>query len=293
MKKSPAANVVKVPAVSSRAVSGKPLVVKVHAQAKKVAGKKAAAKKVAGKAVAKKATGKKVAGPGILSLDVGGTGLKVTVIDESGTMLHERVRVATPHPCPPAVLLKLVSEMAKQLPAFNRIAVGFPGVIRDGHVLTAANLGNDAWVNFDLATALSDTLGGYPAHVVNDADMQGYGLITGKGLEMVATLGTGVGTALFRDGQLMPHMELAHHPIKGDKTYDEYLGDVELKRIGKKRWNKRLERALKLFDVLLHPDRIFLGGGNSRLVTIELASHIVIGSNEAGIEGGAALWRKP
>jgi polyphosphate glucokinase len=250
------------------------------------------AKKIIAKPAAKKSSPKRRSVPGILSLDVGGTALKLTVIDERGNELHERLRVATPRPCPPALLLKLVREMAQALPAYDRIAVGFPGVIRDGHVLTAANLGNDAWVNFDLATALSETLGGHPVRVVNDADMQGYGLITGKGLEMVATLGTGVGTALFREGELMPHMELAHHPIKNDKTYDEYLGDAELKRIGKKRWNKRLERALKLFDVLLHPDRIFLGGGNSRLVTLDLATHIVIGSNEAGVEGGAALWRK-
>ena len=230
--------------------------------------------------------------PGILAVDVGGSGLKATVIDERGHMLHDRVRVVTPHPCPPEALLDLVDEMVSGLPDYDRISVGFPGVIRNGRVLTAANLGNEAWVDFDLTGAMSARLGGKPVRIVNDADMQGYGLITGEGLEMVATLGTGVGTALFRRGELMPHMELAHHPIRGDKTYDEYLGDVELKRIGKKQWNKRLARALKLFDVLLHPDRIFLGGGNARNVTLWLDSHVIIGSNSAGLEGGAALWRK-
>jgi polyphosphate glucokinase len=118
-------------------------------------------------------------------------------------------------------------------------------------------------------------------------------LISGAGLELVATLGTGIGTALFRNGELMPHMELAHHPIHKDKTYDQYLGDAEFKRVGKKRWNRRLSRALDLFQVLLHPDRIFLGGGNSRNVTLELTANVIVGSNDAGLAGGAALWRKP
>jgi polyphosphate glucokinase len=244
------------------------------------------------KPVAKKTAVRKQA-PGILALDIGGTGLKAAVIDDSGKMLSERLRIATPHPCPPALLVQLVGQLAEPLPAHNRISVGFPGVIRDGRVLTAANLGNDAWVNFDLASALSEKFGGQPTHVINDADMQGYGLITGQGLELVATLGTGIGTALFRNGELMPHMELAHHPIHKDKTYDQYLGDAEFKRVGKKRWNRRLSRALDLFHVLLHPDRIFLGGGNSRNVTLELTANVIVGSNDAGLAGGAALWRKP
>lgn len=236
---------------------------------------------------------KKTPHPGILSLDIGGSGLKATVIDAQGQMLHEKVRVETPHPCPPELLIKLVVEMVGPLPAFDRIAIGFPGVVREGRVLTAVNLGNEAWLDFDLAGALSQALGGHPARLINDADMQGFGLISGKGIEMVATLGTGMGTALFRDGILMPHMELAHHPMRNNKTYEDYLGDAAFKRVGKKRWNKRLGQALQLIDLLLRPDRIYLGGGNARHVTLELAPHVIIGSNNAGIEGGAALWREP
>jgi polyphosphate glucokinase len=230
--------------------------------------------------------------PGILAIDIGGTGLKATVVNDRGHMMAERIRVPTPHPCPPELLLATVKQMIADLPAFDRISVGFPGVIRNGHVLTAANLDTSLWAGFGLAKAISKSLGGKPVKLINDADMQGLALISGRGLEFVMTLGTGVGTGLYHNGELMPHMELAHHPIRKDKTYDEYLGDAARKAIGRKQWNRRLQRALLLVDVLLHPDRIFLGGGNSMRVDLKLDAHVAIGSNDAGLEGGAALWKK-
>lgn len=229
--------------------------------------------------------------PGILAIDIGGTGLKATVVNDRGDMVAERVRVPTPHPCPPKLLVSTVEKMIETLPAFDRISIGFPGVVRGGRVLTAPNLDTSLWAGFELAKAISRIAGGKPAKLLNDADMQGLALITGRGIEFVMTLGTGVGTSLFRDGELMPHMELAHHPIHKDKTYDEYLGDAVLKSIGKKQWNRRLKRALGLVDILLTPDRIFLGGGNSLRVELDLDQHVKIGSNDAGLQGGAALWK--
>lgn len=231
--------------------------------------------------------------PGILAVDVGGTGLKCAVIDDEGNMLSERARVATPHPCPPQVLLDTYAEMVKPFPAFDRIAIGFPGVVRDGTVLTAPNLGTDAWAGFALASAMSKRLGGHPARLINDAEMQGLGIVSGKGLELVMTLGTGVGTALFRDGVLMPHMELAHHPISGDKTYDEYLGNAAYEAKGKKRWNKRVAKAIDLLYTLLHYDRLYLGGGNDKHVELKLPDNVIIASNDAGLTGGAMLWKRP
>lgn len=230
--------------------------------------------------------------PGILAIDIGGTGLKAAVINEKGQMLAERVRVPTPHPCPPKVLLENVKGMVAGLPAFDRISIGFPGVVREGKVLTAPNLDTRLWAGFPLRQAISRAFGNTPAHLLNDADMQGLGLVSGRGLEFVMTLGTGVGTALFRDGELMPHMELAHHPIRKDKTYDEYLGEAERRTITQKRWNRRVRRALELIDMLFMPDRIYIGGGNAARLELELDSHIKVGSNDAGLEGGAALWRK-
>lgn len=227
----------------------------------------------------------------ILAIDIGGSGLKATVIDERGNMLAERVRVPTPHPCPPGKMVDLLVKMAASLPAFDCIAIGFPGVVRHGKILTAVNIGGADWNGFALAEAVSRRLDGKPARMVNDADMQGLALVSGKGIEFVFTFGTGVGTSLFRDGELMPHMELAHHPMRGNETYEDYLGEAALEKVGKKRWNRRVRKALKLVEILLRPDRIYLGGGNSRHVEQDLSDSVIIGSNEAGLMGGAELWR--
>jgi polyphosphate glucokinase len=228
---------------------------------------------------------------GILAVDVGGTGLKAAVIDETGKLLADRVRVPTPHPCPPAVFVETLAGMVSGLPSFDRISIGFPGVVRDGHVLTAPNLGTEDWAGFGLVDAVSAKLGGHPARMINDAEMQGFGIVKGEGLELVVTLGTGCGTALFRGGELMPHMELAHHPIHEDKTYDEWLGRAAMDEAGKKHWSKRVHKMIDILFVLLHYDRLYLGGGNSKHVQGDLPPNVTIASNEAGLEGGAALWR--
>jgi polyphosphate glucokinase len=229
--------------------------------------------------------------PGILAIDIGGTGLKATVLNDHGHMLVDRVRVPTPHPCPPDTLLACLKEMTAALPAYDRISVGFPGVVRDGRIITAPNLDTSLWRGFDLAAAISKLHGNKPVHMLNDADMQGLALVSGHGLEFVMTLGTGVGTALFRDGQLMPHMELAHHPVHKGMTYDEYLGEAARKEVGRKRWNRRAQRAVELVDMLFNPDRIYIGGGNSARIDFKLDKHVSIGSNDAGLEGGAAVWK--
>lgn len=229
--------------------------------------------------------------PGILAADIGGTGLKCAVIDDHGTMLSEREKVDTPHPCHPEALLDAYAGMAAKLPAFDRISIGFPGVVRNGKVLTAPNLGTELWAGFALADALAARLKA-PARLINDAEMQGYGIISGKGLELVMTLGTGCGTALFRDGDLMPHMELAHHPVHDNLTYDEYLGVAAYESHGKHHWNHHVKRVIELLYVLLHYDHLYLGGGNAKHVEIELPANVSLASNDAGLTGGAALWRK-
>lgn len=230
--------------------------------------------------------------PGILAIDIGGTSIKAAVLDIHGSLLSERLRVPTPHPCPPETLIELVMGLVQNLPAFDRISIGFPGVIRKGLVLTAANLQSHEWFGYDLAAALSARLGNHPARIINDADMIGLAVIAGEGLEVVVTLGTGFGTALFRNGELMPHMELAHHPIVNGRTYDQYLGDSELKRIGHQRWNDRLGQALGLLNILFHPDRIIFTGGNARNIDIALPPNTSIVPDVIGMSGGAALWRE-
>ena len=229
----------------------------------------------------------------ILSIDIGGSGLKASVIDHTGKMLTERQRVETPHPCPPAVMVRELVALVKPLPAFDCISVAFPGVVRDGKVLTAPNLGTPVWAGFALAAALSKRLGNKPVKMVIDAEMQGLGIIRGEGLEFVLTLGTGAGTALFRDGVAAPHMELGQHPAHGHQTYDQFIGRAALEKCGKHRWNKHVETAIRQLDTLLNFDLLHIGGGNSKHVTFKLPPNARIESNDAGIEGGAALWRSP
>jgi polyphosphate glucokinase len=226
----------------------------------------------------------------ILAFDIGATGLKAAVIDTKGKLLSEHLRVPTPHPCPPAVLVKTYVEMVKPLGRFDCISIGFPGVVRGTRVLTAPNLGTEMWAGYDLAGELSRKLG-KPARIVNDADMQGLAVVKGKGVELVVTLGTGFGTALFRDGELMPHMEIAHMPAHAGKDFDEFIGDKVRKRIGLRKWNKRVERVLPYLFTLLHYDHLYIGGGNAGRLIFELPRKTSIVPNIAGLKGGAALWR--
>jgi polyphosphate glucokinase len=224
-----------------------------------------------------------------LAIDVGGTGLKASVLDARGRMIVDRVRVETPYPCPPKVMVKALVALVKPLPAFDCVSVGFPGFVRDDKVITAPEFGNDIWHGFDLGKALK-TKFGKPVRLLNDADMQGFAAIKVKGLELVLTLGTGVGTGLFRNGELMPHFELAHHPMHQRKDYNEYLGKKALRKIGKKKWNGRVQRVLKILHDLLQPDKIYIGGGNARNITLKLDAHLRLISNQDGILGGFMAW---
>jgi polyphosphate glucokinase len=226
----------------------------------------------------------------ILAFDIGGSHLKAAVIDAKGRMLTERLTTPTPPGCTPAQMVSELVRLAKPFPPHDHISIGFPGVVRDGRVITAPHWDTKKWAGFALARQLSARLGRVPARLINDAEMQGLAVIRGKGLELVLTLGTGAGTALFRDGQIMPHMELAHHPIHKNMTYNDYIGDAALKH-GKKHWNKRVRHTIDILESLLHFDHLYIGGGNSTRVTFKLPRDVSLVSNDAGLEGGAFLWR--
>ena len=146
-----------------------------------------------------------------------------------------------------------------------------------------------AWGDFDLAGALQERLG-HPTKVANDADMQGAAVVAGDGLELVLTLGTGFGTALFYDGQLLPHLEFAHHPFRKGETYNEQLGEQVRKDIGDDRWAKRVKRAVETLRALTFFDRCYIGGGNARRVQHLAGEDLQIVDNTAGILGGIKLW---
>jgi polyphosphate glucokinase len=225
-----------------------------------------------------------------LAIDIGGTRLKAAVLDRNGGMVAERVRVRTPRPCPPELMVSTLAEMVAPLPAFDRVSVGFPGVVRKGRILTAVNLGNSSWQGFNLEQALSAVLE-KPVRVINDADMQGLAAIGGDGVEMVITLGTGVGCGLFLDGRLAPHLEIGHIPFRKNQTFEEQLGNNAFLEAGRRRWNRRLIKAIDLWRVLTNFDKLYLGGGNSREITFELPEGVEVVSNELGLKGGIGLWR--
>ncbi|HTX62614.1 MAG TPA: ROK family protein [Acidimicrobiales bacterium] len=247
--------------------------------------------------------------PHTLAIDIGGTGLKASVLDASGTMVAARVRTATTYPLPPegnGSLLTKLGRLVAKLPAADRVSAGFPGMVRNGVVLSAPHFvtkggpGTDvdpgleaAWDCFDLAEGLR-TMTGKETRVANDADVQGLAVVTGNGLELVVTLGTGFGTALFLDGSLMPHLEIAHQPFRKGETYNDQLGERTRKEIGEERWNRRVTKAVSNLDGMFFFDHLFLGGGNARRVQLQglgdAARRVTIVDNAAGILGGIKLW---
>jgi polyphosphate glucokinase len=227
-------------------------------------------------------------GPRTLAVDVGGTGIKVLVLDEAGQGLGNRDRVSTPRPAVPAAIIDVICDLASHH-QYDRVAVGFPGVVRHGVTVTAPNL-DPAWHNFSFAAALADRLS-KPVRVANDADVQGFGAIIGEDLEMVLTLGTGMGSALFVDGILVPNLELAHHPFADGKTYEQWVGQASLEELGQELWLEWLNKAIVQIRNTFNFDVLYLGGGNARLLDpAKMPPDVRVVPNRAGLLGGIALW---
>jgi polyphosphate glucokinase len=224
-----------------------------------------------------------------LAVDIGGTGIKALVLSATGKPLTERSRIKTPRPATPGAVINAIVGLAKDQGKFDRVSVGFPGVVRRGVTVTAPNLDGN-WRHFKLAETLPQKLG-KPVRAANDADVQGFGAIKGQGVELVITLGTGFGSALFVDGRLVPNLEIAHHPFDKGQTYEEKLGDAARKKIGKKKWNKRLIKAIATLEHAFNYDHLYIGGGNAQKIILKLPSNTRIVENVAGLLGGIALWR--
>lgn len=237
-----------------------------------------------------------------LAVDIGGSGIKASVLDAQGVLLVDRVRTETPYPCPPHLLVSTIADLVATLPSAHRASVGFPGMVRDGHILGVPSLTRltydgepdsgmqSQWYGFDLGHALAHALD-IPTLIVNDADMQGCAVIQGSGMEFVVTLGTGIGTALFNNGHLLPHLELSHVPYNSSMSIDIALGNVQRKAIGKTKWLKRVRKALAYFDEAIMFDHLYVGGGNAKHLEpsdVGPKGHIV--SNHAGVIGGVRLW---
>ncbi len=227
----------------------------------------------------------------ILSIDIGGSRIKGTILDLQGNMLIDYQRISTPKFAGPENVMRGIVELTKNFEAYTKVSVGFPGYVRGGIVYTAPNLDTNKWKGINLSQQLSDILK-KPVRVVNDADMQGLGVNSGKGLELVITLGTGFGTALLMDGNLLPHLEIGQHPFTRKKTYDMYIGNNAFEAIGVEKWNKRLRKVIVVLKTTFNYDHLYISGGNSKKINFVLDNNITLVTNMDGIRGGAKLWLK-
>ena len=225
---------------------------------------------------------------GTLSIDVGGSGIKGMVLDPEGHPRNEKIRVETPRPAIPEAVLLTIAEVAAEQPEFERVSIGFPGVVQFGVVKTAPNLDGD-WGDVPLAAEVT-RLTGRPCRAANDADVQGYGAVEGKGVEMVLTLGTGMGSAIFTNGHLAANLELGHHPFRKGKTYEELIGQPARKKAGNQKWSKQVVRAIAQIQPIWNPRILYLGGGNAKKLAIDLPENVKLVPNVAGILGGIRLW---
>lgn len=241
-----------------------------------------------------------------LSVDCGGGGIKASVLDAEGSIISRAVRTPTPYPLPPLTLVDTIAGLAEQLPQADRITVGMPGMIRHGVVVeTPHYITKDGprskvlphlkeeWRRFDMRSAIEHRLE-RPTLVLNDAEVAGAGVVTGHGLEMIVTLGTGLGNAVFDNGVLSPHVEVSQGPVRWGLSYDDYIGEHERLRLGDTHWSRRVRRVVDALRPMYVWDRLYLGGGNSRrIVPRELAKmggDVLVVPNEAGMTGGARCW---
>ena len=230
-------------------------------------------------------------GDRILSIDIGGTYIKGTVLNSEGEIQIGYHTVETPYLPGPQKLVAAIRTLVSDFPSFNKVSIGFPGFVKDGIVFTAPSIAPNKWVRINLKEILKDEFK-CPVKIVNDADMQGLGVIVGSGFEMLITLGTGLGSALFFNGSLLPHLELSQHPIGTDLIYDQFVGRKAFEELGQLMWNKRVEEVLRVLKTVFNYDHLYIGGGNSRFITLALDSKTTLVSNEDGIKGGAVLWEK-
>jgi polyphosphate glucokinase len=241
----------------------------------------------------------------ILGIDIGGSGIKGAPVNiADGVLTAERQRISTPSPSSPDAVAGVIKQIADNFPGTNGpIGITFPGVAKNGRILTAANV-DPAWVNFDAATFFSAKLG-RPAVVINDADAAGIAEMrfgAGRGIAgtvVLITLGTGIGSAVFLDGKLMPNTEFGHMEVRGKDAETRASERVrEEKDLGWEEWGARVGEVIARLAFLLNPDLVIIGGGVSRkadkfLPVVQSMVKLPVVSaqlqNQAGLVGAALV----
>jgi polyphosphate glucokinase len=224
-----------------------------------------------------------------LAVDIGGGTIKLLALSPQGEPTTETLSEATPKPAAPEAVCDLIRDMAATLPPFQRVSVGFPGIVKESVTMNAPNLGNELWAKVPLGPMLAKVLG-RPVRVVNDVDLQGLGVMRGRGVELVLTLGTGMGAALFTEGVLVPNLELGHHPFRDGHTYEDLVRDSELKRIGKVEWTARVMNALEQLEPIFNYDVLHLGGGNAQNIESRLPDNVRLFTLAEALRGAPKLW---
>ena len=235
-----------------------------------------------------------------LGIDIGGTGIKGAPVDlEKGELTTERFRLLTPKPATPEAVAKTVAEVVKHFGYEGRVGCTFPAVVKHGVVHTASNV-DKSWIGTDARAAFEEATG-CTFTITNDADCAGvaemqFGAGAGRmGVVIVATLGTGIGTAVFHDGKLLPNTELGHIEIRGKDAEDRAADSVrEAKKLDWKQWAKRVDEYLDQLESLMWPDLVIIGGGVSKkgekfIPLLTPRCEVVAAKllNEAGIVGAA------
>jgi polyphosphate glucokinase len=229
-----------------------------------------------------------VARPVTLAIDVGGSHIKSALLGATGHLVSDRLRIDTPEELTPKKMLETLVGVAESLDAHDRVSVGINGLVHRGHVFSIPVTANPAFRDFDLGGLLRRRIR-RPVRVLNDAQMHGLGFIRGRGVEVAITLGTGLGTALFIDGTLGPHVQFL--PRAGnEKTVGGDYGDLALERLGRKRWNRRVGRLVALLRRLTNFDHLYIGGGNAGMLRLDLPHDVTRGDNSAALLGAVRMW---
>lgn len=222
-------------------------------------------------------------------IDVGGSHVKAACLDRRARLLGERQRVTTPPDLDRGSLVTLCVTLAKNCDGFERVSVGINGIVHRGIIYSIPVMRRgQVFHGFPLAARLERRLK-KPVRLLNDAEMHGLGVIRRRGVEVVLTLGTGLGSALFIDGELGPRLQLLPS-ARDDAVRGGDYGDAALTRLGRKRWSTRVRQLIKTVRVITNCDHLYIGGGNADQLRLQLPRDVTVCDNSAALVGGVRIW---
>jgi polyphosphate glucokinase len=241
-----------------------------------------------------------------LTVDCGGTGIKASVLDKGEKVLIDFPYLKTPYPLSPSKLISIIDEFVKADNRIKRVTLGLPGMIRGGKVIVIPHYVNasgprgvvdphlkKAWYGFDMQSMLKKKIK-LPTLVLNDAEVHAAAVIAGKGLETVLTFGTGLGSAIFSDGVIAPHLEISHATIRYGKSIDSWIGEQARRRLGNQLWSRRVKSLIQELYPMIIWDKLYIGGGNAQRISKSALKSfdykVKIIPNSAGVTGGVKAW---